>query len=155
VRGTTTLCITSPGKYRFKALASTRGKNKEERFSSVTRSGEVRLIPKPRMVHYEIRVFSGDLPTAGTDANVACVLIGRRDDKTRTLQLEHKARVWHGWERWLRTPLKFSRTREQVIVVCAEDVGEVPEVHLWHDNTYLLQSPNFYLHRIGVWSTTV
>jgi hypothetical protein len=94
-------------------------------------------------------VFTGDSPTAGTDANVACVLVGR-DEKTRTLQLESKARLWTGWDRWLRNPLKFCRNREEVFLLQAEDVGDVHSVHFWHDNTYVLQTPSFFLHRIEV-----
>lgn len=131
-------------------------KSAERCESSVSRSGQIQVNQRPKQALYEIRVVTGNKPNSGTDANVSCVLMGR-GLQSRDLLLDSRSKVSAAMGNIVQSAYteglqvqKFSRNREEVFVLEAEDVGEVHSLIMRHDNTGLGQDPSLYLHRVEV-----
>lgn len=77
--------------------------------------------------------------------------------QTRELLLDSKSRISPVKSNFVQSLYaevirmhKFSRNRDEVFVLDADDVGVVHGVTIRHDNTSLGQDPSFYLHRVEV-----
>ncbi|XP_068508966.1 lipoxygenase homology domain-containing protein 1 [Syngnathus scovelli] len=91
-------------------------------------------------VPYEIKIFTGDVFGAGTDADVFVVLYGRDAlcTQQKRLCVNKRERIMY-----------FERGAEDMFIVELEDVGEVIEkIRIGHDNRGV--NPGWYLDRVEI-----
>lgn len=90
---------------------------------------------------YRLRVRTGDVPFAGTDANVYVSIIGS-ENSTPDIELKKKYRTED-----TRNMFERSMT-DEFVFEWAKDLGEVSTLHVRHDNFGLF--PDWYLKYIRV-----
>lgn len=103
--------------------------------SVVRRNSLVKLVPRT----YSIHTFTGSLKGAGTDANVFIQLFGENGDSGEVPLSKSKLHRD-----------KFEKGQEDVFEHQCLDLGALKTVKIWHDNSGLLQSADWYLDRVEV-----
>lgn len=74
------------------------------------------------LTSYSVKVKTGDVANAGTDANVHLKIYGEKGD-TGMLRLEHSE----------NTSNKFERGRQDLFKIEAEDIGRIEKIRIGHD----------------------
>ncbi|KAM4841549.1 lipoxygenase homology domain-containing protein 1 isoform 1-T1 [Thomomys bottae] len=123
--------------YKFEAhrwLA--RGKEDNELVVELTPSGQSG--PEPNT--YEVQVITGNVPKAGTDANVYLTIYGEEygDTGERPLKKSDKAN-------------KFEQGQTDTFTIYAIDLGALTKIRIRHDNTG--SRPGWFLDRIDITDT--
>ncbi|XP_058133602.1 lipoxygenase homology domain-containing protein 1 [Dasypus novemcinctus] len=120
--------------YKFEAhrwLA--RGKEDNELVVELVPAGR----PEPEPVTYEVQVITGNVPKAGTDANVYLTIYGEEygDTGERPLKKSDKSN-------------KFEQGQTDTFTIHAIDLGPLTKVRIRHDNSG--NRPGWFLDRIDV-----
>eukprot|EP00911_Craspedida_sp_UC1_P001432 UC1_evm2s1078 len=90
-------------------------------------------------IDYEVRVITGKVKGAGTDANVYIDITGQYGDTgARKLAKSSTHRD------------KFEKGHTDVFTVEAVDLGELTSLRIWHDNKGLLGGAPWFLERVIV-----
>jgi len=134
------------------------------RYSNVTRSGLITIDTDRARAFYQVAIFTGNFPEAGTSANVSLILKGKDGSTTNAHDLtsallfrpdtskKAQALLATGQRTMHQMRGLFGRNSEAIFKFEAEDVGEIVEIFIWHDNRALnpLLTPEWYLHRVEV-----
>ncbi|XP_025742588.2 lipoxygenase homology domain-containing protein 1 isoform X2 [Callorhinus ursinus] len=120
--------------YKFEAhrwLA--RGKEDNELVVELVPAGR----PGPEPNTYEVQVITGNVPKAGTDANVYLTIYGEEygDTGERPLKKSDK-------------PNKFEQGQTDTFTIYAIDLGALTKIRIRHDNTG--NRPGWFLDRIDI-----
>eukprot|EP01046_Picozoa_sp_COSAG06_P033716 COSAG06_NODE_3464_length_5301_cov_4.178201_1_plen_1602_part_01 len=102
------------------------------------------LVPEsaPPLLKYNVKVITGDIRGAGTDANVTVVLYGPTDEVTN--------RPRDSGERKLETGKdNFERNQEDLFIVECQDLGGIEKVRIGHDGSGL--GAGWFLSAVEVW----
>ncbi|XP_052229243.1 lipoxygenase homology domain-containing protein 1-like isoform X2 [Dreissena polymorpha] len=98
-------------------------KNKLTRQDSMAIRKEIALETKAAMQTYHVKVFTGNVFGAGTDANVFCILFGEKDDTGPVLLKASKTNT-----------NKFERGNTDEFVIEAVNIGDLKKIRIGHDN---------------------
>jgi hypothetical protein len=158
------------GTYRVIALAEKKTEDGKVIHSDVSMSGEIFLHAKKERVLYRLHAFTGNFSGAGTSANVSVILKGQKgetdvqvlDTSVVKISSEFEERETQGLlatgKRKITEILGLFRTNsESIFEFEANDVGQVDEIVIWHDNSSkalaklkINYEPEWYLHRVEV-----
>ncbi|XP_038600030.1 lipoxygenase homology domain-containing protein 1 isoform X2 [Tachyglossus aculeatus] len=93
------------------------------------------------IVLYSVAIYTGDIPGAGTDANIFITIYGDLGDTG---------------ERFLgkseNSMNKFERGKDDTFIIEAADLGVIYKIKIRHDNSGLL--PDWYLEKVDIWNDT-
>jgi hypothetical protein len=132
---------------------------------------------RPRKI-YRVYVYTGNFPEASTTANVFMILKGKygqtqvqpldsrfvllSNEKTSgtsntptTRRKAFLAEVTGKGQRQIKSVGLFDSNSEAAFQFDAEDVGDIDEILIWHDNRQNMPftDPEWYLHRVEVYTT--
>ncbi len=91
---------------------------------------------KPDLEEYTVKVFTGDVSGAGTDANVFIVLQGSKN-KTKPIKLNE-----------LVAKNAFEAGNLDIFKIVSKDLGTLQKITVWHDEKWL--ADGWYLNKIIV-----
>ena len=94
------------------------------------------------LVKYNVKVITGDVRGAGTDANVTIVLYGPTDEIT------HRPRD-SGERKLENSKDNFERKQEDLFAIECQDLGGIEKVRIGHDGTGL--GAGWFLSAVEVW----
>ncbi|XP_078368600.1 lipoxygenase homology domain-containing protein 1-like isoform X2 [Oculina patagonica] len=97
-----------------------------------------KAVKRPENVAYSLTFKTGDMPYAGTDANVTLQLFGDKG-QTEKIMLRQESG---------KTLKRFDRGRTDRFTVQTMDVGKVERIRLSHDNTG--PNPEWYLESLRI-----
>ncbi|XP_028915161.1 lipoxygenase homology domain-containing protein 1 [Ornithorhynchus anatinus] len=93
------------------------------------------------IILYSVAIYTGDIPGAGTDANVFITIYGDLGDTG---------------ERFLgkseNSMNKFERGKDDTFIIEAADLGVIYKIKIRHDNSSLW--PDWYLEKVDIWNDT-
>jgi serine/threonine-protein kinase len=98
----------------------------------------VNVTPTPTQISYKVTVVTGDVPGAGTDANVYLSLYGDVASSTDN--------------RLNSTIASFEKGQTDIFYLTLFDLGNLQKITIYHDNTGV--APGWYLDRVIITNTS-